>query len=133
MKVLYSVLGIGVTIGVITAAIFGTSWYLQAHEAKILRVACSKTGTAHAVTIHDSVVSPEHTDAKICDTLTVTNEDNRLRLMAFGAHDHHQAYGGITEKVLSQNQHLTITFNQAGTYEFHDHLEDTVIGYFTVR
>lgn len=86
----------------------------------------------HAVTVHGNSVTPAHTTAKLCDTLTINNADDQIRLMAFGPHDHHQPYDGVTERTLAQNQSLTVVLNQAGTFTFHDHLDDAAAGTFTV-
>lgn len=44
--------------------------------------------------------------------LTIVNAGDRVRKMAFGIHDHHQSYNGVTEKLLKQGEQLTITLNQ---------------------
>lgn len=93
---------------------------------------CKTTGAAHTITIANGTVSPQHTDAALCDTLTIISRDNRIRLMAFGVHDDHQPYDGVGEKTLEQGQGFTVTLDQAGTFTFHDHLEDSVEGTFTV-
>lgn len=93
---------------------------------------CTKRGPMHTVTIHEGLVSPQHTAASRCDQLTITNEDNVARLMAFGNHDRHQAYDGVTEELLKHDQSLTVTLNKAGAFTFHDHLHDEVEGSFTV-
>ncbi len=94
---------------------------------------CSGSHASHQVNIQNNQVNPAHTDGKLCDTLTITNKDNRVRLVAFGEHDNHQPYDGVTEKALKQNESLTITFNQAGSYLFHDHLQEEAQGTFTVQ
>ncbi len=93
---------------------------------------CQKTGVAHAVMIQNNVVVPKHTYASVCDTLTITNTDDRIRLLAFGPHENHQVYDGVSEKQLTQGEALTITLNRTGTYEFHDHIGDVAQGDFTV-
>ncbi len=95
-------------------------------------VQCQQKGTAHKVTIQNNAATPKHTHGKLCDTLIITNQDNQILLMAFGQHDNHQPYDGITEQQLSQGQSLTVTLNQTGTYEFHDHIGDVIQGDFTV-
>lgn len=95
--------------------------------------ACADTGTEYIVTIKNSQLSINDIHARRCDKLTVVNDDNTLRLMAFGRHDHHQSYDGVTEKVLAQNQSFTVTLDQTGSFTFHDHLHDEVQGTFTVQ
>lgn len=97
-----------------------------------LAVNCKEHKVVHLVSIRNDTATPQHTQAKLCDALTITNSDNRLLLIAFGPHEHHQPYDGVTERMLTNNQSLTITLNKAGTYTFHDHLQDKVKGVFTV-
>ena len=119
--------------GIIIGIIIGTNRYLTAQNIeKTAAIHCPVTFEQHIVKIRDDEITPLHTGGKLCDTLTIINEDARLRLMAFGKHDHHEPYDGVTEKVLSQGQDLTVTMNQTGTYLFHDHLNDAVAGTFTV-
>ena len=94
---------------------------------------CKKTGQSHSVVIQGDTMIPQHTYAVLCDTLTVTNQDDIERDLAFGVHDHHQAYDGQTENMLKKGQSITVVLNQAGTFKFHDHLHDEVQGTFTVK
>ena len=82
--------------------------------------------------IHSGVADPATTYGKLCDTLTITNYDPKLRAIAFGPHDHHVAYNGVTEQVLSEGQNMTIIMDEAGTYTFHDHVDDSSVGTFIV-
>lgn len=121
--------------GVVAASGYAANRYLDAQApgaAGHMAVACSGSHAAHAASFHGNTVVPAYTAAALCDTLTITNPDDRLRLLAFGPHEHHQPYDGVTEKVLDHGQSLTITLNQAGTYSFHDHLDDAAVGHFTV-
>ena len=93
---------------------------------------CRQTGTVYVVAIKNNRILPDHTLGKLCDKMTIVNKDNTVRLIAFGPHTHHTPYDGITESVLSQNQSLTVVYNQEGNFQFHDHLNDNVRGTFTV-
>ncbi len=86
----------------------------------------------HKVIIRNDVVTPSKTMAPICDTLTITNLDDRRRLVAFGPHEAHVPYDGITERLLDQGQSLTVTLVQVGSFRFHDHIQDEVQGTFVV-
>jgi hypothetical protein len=126
------VLVAGVTIYVTT---YVTTHYLnsQTGSTKAAPVAaCPIHGPKHLVKIQDNRIIPQHTQGTLCDTLTITNDDNVIRLVAFGPHAHHTPYDGITEKLLEKGQSLTIVLNQAGTYGFHDHFHDQLIGSFRV-
>ncbi len=94
--------------------------------------ACQVIGANHKVTIINSQVSPAHTQAKLCDTLTFITQDNVIRDIGFGPHPVHEEDGGVSELLVRKRQNKTITLNQLGTYPFHDHLEPTVNGDFTV-
>ena len=90
-------------------------------------------GTAYTAVIQGSkVISADRVKGKLCDTLTIVNKDNEAREIAFGNHEAHVPYDGIAERVLSKGQSLTITFNKAGSFHWHDHLHDEVEGFFTV-
>ncbi|MEK7059583.1 MAG: hypothetical protein AAB971_02400 [Patescibacteria group bacterium] len=97
------------------------------------KVKCRSQGQAHVVEIRNNTASPALTQASRCDSLTVINTDNRLRLIAFGEHEHHQAYDNTTEKTLRQSQKLTIVLDQTGTYVFHDHYQSSVESEFVVN
>lgn len=118
--------------GVVAATVV-LAQHLPQESTGPLTVHCTETPSTvvHTVVIHDAML-PQHTTAKLCDKLTIANEDNQLRLVAFGVHEHHTPYDGITEELLAKGQSLTVTLNQAGTFLFHDHLEDQVNGTFTV-
>lgn len=94
---------------------------------------CDKQGTNHLVMIQDDTLSMPNTVAKLCDTLTIMNNDSRIRIIAFGQHDQHVAYDGVTEQVLAESQSFTVVMNKLGTYTFHDHTEEAVAGTFTVQ
>ncbi len=94
---------------------------------------CTTTGNEYIVTIADSKLSIDDIHAKRCDKLTIINADPTIRLIAFGTHDHHQAYDGATEQALAQGKSLSVTLIQTGTFTFHDHLHDEVEGTFTVE
>ncbi len=69
---------------------------------------------------------------RLCDTLTITNDDTVSREIAFGLHEHHEPYNGVTERVLGKGQSFTVTMDALGSFRWHDHIHDEVQGYFTV-
>lgn len=93
---------------------------------------CRVTGQTHEVTILDDKVTPLTTEAMFCDKITFTNKAKVQRLMAFGVHDKHVSYDGVSERLLAQGQSFTITLNRSGRYHFHDHHQESVEGYFNV-
>lgn len=93
--------------------------------------ACQGVHTNHKVTIIDGKVSPLHTNAKLCDTLSFINEDEP-REMTFGTHPAHDSYGGQSELTVRKGRAKVITLNELGSYRFHDHNDPTVGGSFVV-
>jgi len=127
------VFGVAV-VAVVVLAVAASSAYLSRQDRTAQAgPACSSGAHAnHRVVIQQGKVTPEHTTAPRCDTLTITNLDSTGRLLAFGPHEHHVPYDGVAERVVSKGQSLTVTLVQAGNFRFHDHLHDEVQGTFTV-
>lgn len=116
------------------ASRFASSYLNKQEEVsnKPFMTICSNKLKKHNATIENGTIQPKNTKAALCDTLTITNKDNKTRKIAFGKHNRHQAYDGVAEKILEKGQSFTITLNEAGSFMFHDHFEDAVAGYFTV-
>lgn len=108
------------------------SWYL-ARIGSGGSLTCSRPGASHFVFIRNGNAQPAVTTGVLCDTLTIINQDPKLRLIAFGPHDRHIAYDGVTEQDLAENQSMSVTLDKVGTYTFHDHIDDSSVGTFTVR
>jgi hypothetical protein len=104
---------------------------LQSGAARI--PTCHSTDVDHLATIKNGTVSPAHITGRLCDRLTIKNTDDVLRFIAFGRHEDHQSYDGVTEKTIGKGEDFTITLNKSGDYKFHDHLHDEVEGTFTVQ
>jgi cytochrome o ubiquinol oxidase operon protein cyoD len=108
-------------------------------DEAIYQIGGEKTGACHGqypnhqVTIKDGAVTPLHTSAHTCDTLTFKNEDKVSREMTFGTHPEHKAYAGLAEVPVRKGLTKTITLSEAGTYKFHDHLQAETAGDFTVE
>jgi len=94
--------------------------------------ACQGTNANHKVTLKSGKVSPLHTEARLCDTITFINEDDMVREITFGQHPKHDAYSGNNDLLVRKGRGKTITLNQPGTYKFHDHLNPDIAGDFTV-
>jgi hypothetical protein len=125
-----------VTLLAMGAVVFGVSMIANGalgQHKEAAKTTCNGDHSEYIVTIQDAKLSIDDIHAKLCDKLTIINADNTLRLMAFGVHDHHQPYDGIEEKLLKQNDQLSVTLQQTGTFTFHDHLHDEVQGTFTVE
>lgn len=95
--------------------------------------ACQGNKESHIVTITDGKVKPETTEARRCDILTFINYDEQTREVVFGSHPDYEPYGGIDILKLATNEPETITLNQTGEFDFHDHLDPSVSGSFIVE
>lgn len=135
MKKLQVIILVPIAALLIAGIIYGVSALsrdaLPAEEKQA--VTCNATGTEYVVTISGGKLSTYNLNTKLCDTLTIVNSDDQLRLMAFGVHEKHQTYSGVTEETLKPGERMTVTLEQAGTFTFHDHLHDEVKGTFTVH
>jgi hypothetical protein len=120
--------------GIIILTVRGAVYIANREGHKAIPIPSCPAGhhSAHQVVIKNNKVIPVNTVAPRCDSLTITNLDDKERLVAFGLHEHHVPYDGITEKILIQSQSLTVTLVQAGHFRFHDHWHDEVQGTFTV-
>lgn len=114
--------------------VVGTALVLGLRGSHSAANGCNATGTpaAHRATIKNGEVSNDRISGRLCDTLTIVNQDDISREIAFGLHDHHEPYDGVTERVLGKGESFTVTLNQVGSFRWHDHIHDEVQGFFTV-
>lgn len=130
MKILPSIiLVIIITLGVATIAL---SFRLANNYSENDVAACHVPGKSHVMAFQHNRVAPESVQANLCDKLTIINKDKKPRLIAFGVRDEHKSYDGISEKYLAQNQSFQVTLKRAGTFTFHDHLQEELEASFTV-
>lgn len=95
--------------------------------------ACQGNNANHIVTISSTTVSPVHTTAKRCDTITFKSEDGASYMLMFGLYDTPSSYGGLDEVSVRRSRSEIITLNEAGEFSFYDHMDPTLIGHFSVE
>jgi hypothetical protein len=95
--------------------------------------ACQTIGAHHTVVIQQARMSVPKLQADRCDRLTIKNLDPETREIGFGDHDHHEAYDGVSEKILRQGDSLTITLRATGEHHYHDHYHHETEASFVVR
>lgn len=100
--------------------------YADAHQG------CYPNQATHTMIIQNDKITPNHINALRCGTLTIINRDTTERMIAFGPHEDHVAYDGVTEKLVGHNGSLTVTLVQAGSFRLHDHIHDEVQATFNV-
>lgn len=94
--------------------------------------ACGSGYAKHSIVIKQDKPYPTLTYARKCDKLTITNLDNKARLMAFGKHDHHIEIDGVEQRYLNQGENFSVILAETGTYTIHDHYQDEVQAKFVV-
>ena len=132
-KTLITTLGIiiaGIVIAYVTT--LGLTKYLDNQYAS-LHDGCQPNQKVHEVIIQNNKATPSHVTANRCEILKISNLDSTDRLMAFGVHDHHMSYDGISEKALSNGQSFTVTLVQNGDFLVHDHDDEEVGSTFQVK
>jgi len=118
------------------AAAFGAVWAITSyldHQYASLHDGCYPNQQSHSIVVKDDKAVPADFVANRCDTLTVTNLDDESREMAFGVHDKHTPYDGVSEKVLNKGESFTVTLVQTGHFKVHDHEHDEVEALFEVK
>lgn len=94
---------------------------------------CTSSGANYKIVIQNDAASPNNVAGNLCDTITITNLDSRPFTIAFGPHEHHVAYDGISERMLMKDQSLTFKLVKKGDFKFHDHIRNDVGGTFSVH
>lgn len=136
MKKILAALLIAAGIALTAATIYGVARFasgLLGPGQQKNTVTCDAIGTEYVVAIQGGKLGMNRIQAKACDRLTITNEDDQLRLMAFGVHDSHRTYNGVTEQTLEKGDSMSVVLTEIGSFTFHDHLNDTFAGVFTVQ
>jgi len=96
--------------------------------------ACTELLANHQVTITNGQVTPAHTTAHTCDTLTFYNQSSStltLQFVSIGPYPH-ESYAGETELTIRKGQGMTINLSETGMYQFYDNSQTTTAGNFTV-
>lgn len=152
-KPLYNVVFFVSTVGIILIVVGGSMWIMRhlnynmspmdmskklIEKEGIYQIEGEETGAckgvhdSHKVTINNGQVSPLYTEARLCDKIIFINEEDIVREITFGTHPQHDTYAGEYQLTVRKGRSKTLILSQEGTYQFHDHLDPTVTGAFTV-
>jgi len=89
-------------------------------------------GVEKDVTVTDSGFSPATLTIKAGDSVTWTNERSQTVYVAPDNHPDHQKYSGVWDDdgtgQIETDESYTMTFTDAGTYTYHDHLDSSRAG-----
>ena len=127
------------TVAIIFAGVgvaYASTWALTNYfdnQYVSLNDGCRPNQKNHEIVIKDEIANPSTVTATRCETLTIKNLDNVDRLMAFGVHDRHLAYNGVTEKMIAKGQSFTVVLVQTGNFLVHDHDDEDVGATFSVE
>lgn len=94
---------------------------------------CELVGKTYKMEVSNQSIDPKYIEANLCDKLTITNKSDKLRLIAFGQHEEHKSYDGISEKPLEKGESFQIELNRSGEFSLHDHLDESFIATFKVN
>ena len=129
-------LGVAGALVLMAATIPAAIWITNTQSAKLGngRARCARgPHPSRTMTIRADRFVPDKLTANKCDVLIIVNLDDRTRLIAFGPHEDHISYDGVSERVIGRNQSLTVTLVTPGTFIVHDHADPAVRGTFTVK
>ncbi|MEK7617102.1 MAG: cupredoxin domain-containing protein [Patescibacteria group bacterium] len=139
------------TIGVIVVLVILAGWYfLQSQKAQAPSPApqvtteeaspstSEATETAqmekNVVTISSSGFMPQNITIKAGDTISWMNEDSESHQVQSAVHPTHQLYPPLnTVGLLKSGEKKSLSFPDAGTYKYHDHLNPSLTGSVTVE
>ncbi len=91
-------------------------------------------GQTHEITMLDTTFAPDLLHATVCDTIVITNKSTVLHEPAVGPHPTHNTYPDFDAKrPLQKDEGFSLHLKQTGTYQFHDHLNEKMVGKITIH
>jgi cytochrome o ubiquinol oxidase operon protein cyoD len=93
---------------------------------------CPGVGVNHKIELRNNTASPLHIDAKLCDTITISNRGDATREIRFGTLEERQTYAGEAGETIRPRRNKIFTLTELGTHQFYDPINDEVSGEFTV-
>lgn len=85
------------------------------------------------VTISSSGFSPKDITIKAGEAVTWTNSDSADHAVNSAPHPTHTIYPSLNLNTIKSGEKKSLTFPDAGTYKYHDHLNPTLFGSVTVE
>ena len=85
------------------------------------------------VTISASGFTPKSITIKAGESVTWTNNDSEKHTVNSSPHPTHTDYQPLNLGVIQPGQQKSLTFDKAGTYKYHDHLNPSLFGSVTVE
>jgi plastocyanin len=89
---------------------------------------CDSVGPTIPVEILASGFAPATITAKRCDTVQFKNSTAKDIIVAFGPHEQHIAYPGLSDSLLRPGSSTSVLVSVPGNYPVHDHIGDVLTG-----
>lgn len=92
------------------------------------------TDSGSKVTITSSGFTPETITINVGDTVTWVNNDTTNHTVNSDNHPNHLLYPILNEAgLIKPSESSSVTFNEAGTFTYHDHLNAALVGKVVVK
>lgn len=88
---------------------------------------------SNMVTIDQTGFSPSEIKVKVGDTVSWINSDTKMHNVSSSPHPTHTDYPPLNLGNVSPGAKVSLMFDKAGTYKYHDHLNPTLLGTVTVE
>lgn len=95
--------------------------------------AASPAAAANLITIAKSGFSAKDTTIKAGESVTWVNSDTVDHTVNSAIHPTHTIYPPLNLGIIKPGDQKSLTFPQAGTYKYHDHLNPSLTGSVTVQ
>lgn len=95
--------------------------------------AASPTAATNLITITKSGFSPKDITIKAGESVTWVNSDTVDHTVNSAIHPTHTIYPPLNLGIIKPGDQKSLTFPQAGTYKYHDHLNPSLTGSVTVQ
>lgn len=95
--------------------------------------ASASTAPEKIVTISSGGFSPEEIIIKAGETVAWVNSDTDDHTVNSAEHPTHLVYPSLNLEVIKPGEQKPLSFPTAGTYQYHDHLNPSLVGSVTVQ
>lgn len=85
------------------------------------------------VNISSTGFSPNDITIKVGESVTWMNVDNAMHNVSSAPHPIHTTYTPLNLGSFAAGEKVSLVFDKAGTYKYHDHLNPSIFGSITVQ
>ncbi len=91
------------------------------------------TSEKNVVKVTSSGFSSKSITIKVGESVTWQNDDSENHIVNSAVHPTHLVYPPLNLGVIKPGETRSLTFSEAGTYKYHDHLNPSLTGSVTVE